>query len=59
MLMLAPADTVLGTGSGTTVDYDGNSYFVKSTGRFRVKDKAVYVWAVLAARTEALEDDYE
>lgn len=34
-------------------------YKVNSFGTYSVKDKPVYVWAVISACTDSLEDDYE
>ncbi len=36
-----------------------NSFRVKSVEAYRVKNKDLYVWAVLTARTEYAGDDYE
>lgn len=35
------------------------SYFIKSVDTYRIKDKDLYVWAVLSAHTENIGDDYE
>lgn len=45
--------------SGALVECSDKKYKICSCGDFKVKDKKLYVWAVLAARTELLEDDYD
>ena len=57
--MIAAPEFNLGQTSGGTVECSDKKYYIRSCGDFKVKDKKLYVWAVLAARTEPLEDDYD
>lgn len=58
-IMLAPPSLVLAKSLDTTVESADGDYTVKSSGNFRASDKVMYVWAVLTARTGAMEDDYD
>ena len=57
--MIALPELNLNQTSGGTVDCDDKRYYIRSCGDFKVKGKKLYVWAVLAARTEPTEDDYD
>ena len=57
--MIASSKINLGQTSGGVVECSDKSYYIRSCGDFKVKDKKLYVWAVLSARTEPLEDDYD
>ena len=57
--MIASPKLSLNQTAGGTVECEDKTYFIRSCGDFKVKGKKLYVWAVLAARTEPSEDDYE
>ena len=58
-LMLAHPSLVLSNSFDIAVESADGKYTVKSSGNFRASDKVMYVWAVLTARTDAVEDDYD
>ena len=57
--MMALPELNLHQTTGGTVECEDEKYYIRSCGDFKVKNKKAYVWAVLAARTEPLEDDYD
>ena len=57
--MIASPTIELGQTSGSIVECADKKYCICSCGDFKVKNKKLYVWAVLAAHTEPVEDDYE
>lgn len=57
--MIACPELSLNLSVGDIVKCSDKEYVVRSRGDFKVKDKRMYVWAVLAARTEPAEDDYD
>ena len=54
-----PPDTVLKRTGGEKIECSGEKYRVNSNGVYSVRDKALYVWAVLSACTDSTEDDYD
>ena len=44
---------------GEKIECNGSKYTVNSNGTYIVKGEAIYVWAVLTACTDPLEDDYD
>lgn len=58
-LMLASPTLVLSKSVDIVVESADGVYSVKSSGNFRASDKVMYVWAVLTARTDDAEDDYD
>ncbi len=58
-LMLAAPELDVDDNNEVKVDSADKSYYIRYHGDFKVKGKKIYVWAVLSARTEALEDDYD
>lgn len=59
-IMVASPGLELGKCDEGIVESSSDSYFIRSCGDFKVKGKKLYVWAVLAARTEPSEaDDYD
>ena len=57
--MIASPKLELGQTGGVVVERADEKYYIRSCGDFKVKDKKLYVWAVLAAHTEPMEDDYD
>ena len=57
--MIAPPEFDITNSGSAVIDAEDKSYLIRSSGEFKVKDERLYVWAVLAARTEPLEDDYD
>ena len=57
--MMALPELTLNQTAGGTVESEDKTYYIRSCGDFKVKGKKIYVWAVLAARTEPSEDDYD
>lgn len=57
--MMASPELVLNQTAGGTVECEDKTYYIRSCGDFKVKGNKKYVWAVLAARTEPAEDDYD
>ncbi len=57
--MMASSELSLNQTAGGTVECEDKTYYIRSCGDFKVKGKKLYVWAVLAARTEPAEDDYD
>lgn len=54
-----PYDTVLKRTGGEIIEYNGERYRVNSNGVYFVRERALYVWAVLSACTGSPEDDYD
>ena len=57
--ILLPPDVKLKKTGGETVECNGCKYTVNSNGTYTCDDKILYVWAVLTACTDPLEDDYD
>lgn len=57
--MIASPNLELKNNNNTVVECSDKEYYIRSCGDFKVKGKKLYVWAVLAARTEPSEDDYD
>ena len=57
--MMALPELCLNQTAGGIVECEDKTYYIRSCGDFKVKGKKLYVWAVLAARTEPSEDDYD
>ncbi len=57
--MIASPELDLGQTNGSIISCADKNYCIRSCGDFKVKGKKLYVWAVLAAHTEPLEDDYD
>lgn len=57
--MIAPPDLSLTAAENAVITCLEKTYTVRSCGDFKVKNERLYVWAVLAARTEISEDDYD
>lgn len=57
--MIAAPELGISDNSEVVVESTDRSYYIRSHGNFKAKGKTLYVWAVLSARTEALEDDYD
>lgn len=57
--IILPADVKLSKTGGEKIECGGEKYTVNSCGGYIYKDKVLYVWAVLSACTDPLEDDYD
>ncbi len=58
-LLITEPNSFSGKNCEAIVECNGNRYLSKSNGTYVVNDKEIYVWAVLTAYTEPLEDDYD
>lgn len=47
------------TANSSVIETHGRKYIVKRRETYYVTDSPVYVWAILAPFSQALEDDYE
>ena len=57
--MIASPELVISEQGTAVITSNDRSFLIRSSGEFKVKNERLYVWAVLAARTEPLEDDYD
>lgn len=58
-LIILKPDVKLKKKGGETLECNCNKYTVNSNGSYFVKKKLLYVWAVLTACTDPVEDDYD
>lgn len=58
LLIASPNISINNTG-GAVIESDGSRYIAKANGCYRALGKKIYVWAVLAACTNTMEDDYD
>lgn len=58
LIMLQP-DVKLKKTGGEVLECNGVKYSVNSNGTYMIGSKEIYVWAVLTACTDPLEDDYD
>ena len=58
-LLITGPDIVLDKCGGEIVEMYDKKYITKSNGTYVLSGQKVYVWAVLTAHTEQLEDSYE
>lgn len=58
-LIILKPDVKLKKTGGETLECNGNKYTVNSNGSYFVKRELLYVWAVLTACTDPVEDDYD
>ena len=57
--MIASPELAFSEQGTAVITSNGREYLIRSGGEFKVKNERLYVWAVLAARTESAEDDYD
>lgn len=58
LIVLQP-DVKLKRTGGEIIECNGTKYTVNSNGAYMIGSKEIYVWAVLTACTDPLEDDYD
>lgn len=58
-LVILRPDVKLKKSGGEILECNSNKYIVNSNGSYFVKKKLLYVWAVLTACTDPVEDEYD
>lgn len=58
-LLITEPNSFSDENSEAVVYYKGDKYLAKNNGTYVLNDKEIYVWAVLTAYTNPLEDDYD